>query len=211
MFSQDDCLLSLSYLLGERSVPTAEATPRRDFIQSTLVEAYQAYPWRFATRSTSIPLASGLATLPTTVDISHELNAKYSLGSNDVSLYPIDIDDSPLAFDGSQQYWLTVDSDTSPYVLHTKETTPSSVIVKYQSLPPSINATVVTPYPSKNTIALGARRYVKLAQNPDADISQDEALFQKRLTADISAQQIGAPRKKRASRQSVHGSRTGDF
>jgi hypothetical protein len=85
------------------------------------------------------------------------------------------------------------------------------VVVKYQSKAPTVSTSVYTPYPSKNTIALGSRRYVKMSQNPDADISQDEALFQQRLGQDIAAHQIAQPRKKRPSRQSRYGARTGDF
>lgn len=211
MFNQTDALNTLSYLLGERSVPSAETTARSDFIQSTLNEAYKAYPWRFATRTATLSVVSGIATLPTTVDISQEINAKYYNGTQDYDLVQIDQDNVPDAFDGSSEYWLTVADNSSPYLLNTKESGVSSVVLKYQEVAPTISGSVYTPYPSKNTIALGAKRYVKMSQNPDADISQDETLFQQRLSQDVAAHQVAAPRKKRGNRQSRYSHHTGDF
>ncbi len=212
MFNQNDALLTLSYLLGEQSVPPTQLTARGDFIQSTLDEAYTAYPWRFATRLATLVPVSGIATLPTNVDISQEINLQYFNGTTPVDMQQVDIDDIPLSPNGKHNYWLTTPSEAGPYVVNTLDAVPSNFVLKYQTIAPILNSTLVqTAYPNKNTIALGARRYVKLSQNPDADISQDEALFQTRLNSDIAAHQVAQPRKKRRTKQARNYAHTGDF
>lgn len=196
--------------MGERTVNSTTSTPRSDFIQQTLEECYRAYPWRFATANATLTISSGIATLPTNLDISHQLYATYFTGTTEIRLEEIDPADKLDANDGDNQTWLTAQSDGT-YLLNTKDTTPTSVIVRHQTLAPSINASVATPYPNKMTLALGSRRFVKLGQNPDADISQDEGLFQKTLARDIAAHQIPSPRKMRRSRQSQVGDYTGAF
>lgn len=205
-----DVLTSLAYLLGERSVNATTSATRTDFVQSTLQEAYQAYPWRFATTTATISIVSGIASLPTNVDVSHPLNATYYNGTTEIDLDEIDLNDKDLVLDGDNKFWLTAQSDGT-FLLNTKDTIPAYAIVTYQQQAPILAASVGTPYPSKNTLALGARRYVKLGQNPDADISQDEKLFQSRLSADIAAQQVPAPRRARRTAQTRAGSSTGSF
>ena len=70
--NQSDILTTLAYLLGERSVNATTSAPRADFVQQTLVEAYQAYPWRFARTNATLTISNGIATLPTNYDDSHD-------------------------------------------------------------------------------------------------------------------------------------------
>lgn len=210
MISQTNVLTTLAYLLGERSVNSTTSAPRADFIQETLNEAYAAYPWRFANSKSTITLTSGIATMPTNFDISHKLTIAWLSGTDEIKLEEIDPSDTGLVNDGDNAAWLEPLS-TGYFTLNTKDTTPTSVTVKYQSKAPTLSDSVQTAYPNKMTLALGARRYVKLGQNPDADISQDEAIFRKRLDADIAAHQVPGPRKKRQSAQSRTGSTTGEW
>ncbi len=209
--TQTNILTTLAYLLGERSVASTTSAPRADFIQSTLEEAYQAHPWRFARTNATLTISSGIATLPTNYDDNHFSYAKFNNGV-DVRLDPIDPDDSGQVEDGDRAQWIeSIGNDT--YVLNTKDADVSTVMFRYQTKAPTLDSggSVTTPYPNKMTLAYGARRYVKLGQNPDADISQDEALFQKKLSQDIAAHQVPAPRKRRRTAQTQAGSHTGDF
>jgi hypothetical protein len=83
------------------------------------------------------------------------------------------------------------------------------VDITYQAPAPTLDSagTIGTAYPSGSTLTLGARRYVKLGQNPDADISQDQKIFENRLAADIAAVQVPSPRRKRKT----PAYNTGDF
>lgn len=210
-YNQSDILITLAYLLGERSVNSTTSAPRADFIQQTLVEAYQAYPWRFARTNATLTISNGIATLPTNYDDNHQSHVKFDNGS-EIELDPVDPDDSEDLEDGDRAYWIETIGDNT-FVVHTKDADVSTASLRYQKLPPVLDSagTITTPYPNKMTLALGARRFVKLGQNPDADISQDEKIFQNKLSGDIAFQQVNAPRKRRKTAQTQTGSRTGDW
>jgi hypothetical protein len=209
---QSDVLTTLAYLMGERTVNATTSAPRADFVQSTLNEVYQANAWRFAQANATLTIVSGIATLPSTFDIAHPINVSFLSGTTEIDLDEIDIVDRDKVIAGNRAYWLDTNGDDT-YVLNTKDTDVSTVLVRFQKKPATLdsNGAVTVPYPRKMTIALGARRYVKLSQNPDADISQDEKLFEKFLADDIAAHQIPAPRKNRRTRQKQIGSHTGEF
>ena len=209
--NQTDILTTLAYLLGERSVNSTTSAPRADFIQQTLVEAYQAFPWRFSRANATLTISSGLATLPTNYDDSQPSQAKFLSGTV-FKLDSVDPDDENDLADGDRAVWIETVAD-DVFVLKTKDTDVGTVRFRYQKKAPVLDSggTIVTPYPNKMTIALGARRWVKLGQNPDADISQDEKIFQNKLSQDISAEQINAPRKRRRTAHTQSGRATGDF
>jgi hypothetical protein len=210
-YSQSAILTTLAYLLGERTVNTTTSAPRADFIQETLNEAYSAYPWRFARTNATLTISNGIATLPTNYDDNQASQAKFDNGTT-IKLDPIDPDDEDEVADGDRAVWIEAISDDT-YVLKTKDSDVSTVRFRYQKQAPTLDTagTVTTPYPSKMTIALGARRFVKLGQNPDADISQDEKIFQNRLSSDIAGHQVPAPRKRRKTAHTQSGRATGDF
>lgn len=208
MFYQNDFLTTLAYLMGERSVNSTTSTSRADFIQSALNEAYQAYPWRFARVNATLTVTDGIATLPTTYDDNHLAYAKFDSGTTGIDLDAIDPDDEDSYEDGDRKVWIEAIGDGTRYVLRTKDTEATTVRFRHQTKAPTLaTASTGTPYFNKRTIALGARRDVKLGQNPDADISQDQAIFERALAKDIATHQTPAPRKKR--RQAA--GRTGDF
>lgn len=210
-YSQNAILTTLAYLLGERTVNTTTSAPRADFIQETLEEAYSAYPWRFARTNATLTISNGIATLPTNYDDNNVAQAWFDNGTK-VKLDPVDPDDQDQLADGDRAVWIeSIDGDR--YKLVTKDSDVSTVVFRYQQQAPTLDTagTVTTPYPSKMTIALGARRFVKLGQNPDADISQDEKIFQNRLSSDIAGHQVPAPRKRRKTAHTQSGRATGDF
>lgn len=196
MINQTTILETLSYLLGETSVPTSSVVDsRKRFIQKSLEEIYRAYPWTFSQGTVTLAIASGTATLPSDFDWQHKATAYFFNGDLQTGVEEINVGDQELYRTNDYKYWLEPQTDGT-YLLMTKDTTYSSVVVRYQKEPPIINASISTPFLDDLTVALGARRYVKLGQNPDADISQDEALFQKRLTENIASQQLARPLKK---------------
>lgn len=210
-YSQSDILTTLAYLLGERSVNSTTSAPRADFIQQTLEEAYQAFPWRFARTNATLTISNGIATLPTNYDDTQPSHIKFTSGV-DIELDPVDADDSEDLANGDRAAWIyAVDDDV--FVLQTKDSDVSQIQFRYQKKAPILDSagTIKTPYPNKMTIALGARRYVKLGQNPDADISQDEKIFQNKVSQDIAFSQVNAPRKRRKTAQTQAGRATGDF
>lgn len=212
MITLPNVLTTLAYLLGERSVNATTSAPRADFVQETLNEAYSAYPWRFARANATLAISNSIATLPTNYDDNQVSQVTFTNGKT-YKLDPIDPDDAADVAAGDRAVWVEIIDDTDRYILRTKDTDLSTVVVRYQKRAPilDMNGTVSTPYPNKSTLALGSRRYVKLGQNPDADISQDEKVFQNKLAADIAAHQVPAPRKRRKTAHSQTGSFTGEF
>lgn len=205
-------LTTLAYLMGERSVSASTSAQRTDFIQKTLEEVYGEYPWRFNTANATLAISSGIATLPTNFDVNHQMYASYfSDDVTELDLDEIDPADKEQVADGDKKFWLTAQSDGS-FLLNTKDSI-SSVVVRYQKSPPVLDSAGIigSPYPNGMTIALGARRYVKLGQNPDADISQDQKIFEKQLAKDVAGQQVPAPRKMHRTRHQQRGTHTGDF
>jgi hypothetical protein len=207
---QADIMSSLSYLLGERTVPSTGTEGRKDFIQKTLEELYRNNEWPFAQALATISVVSGLASLPTDFSDNHEVSVKYYNGATAVDMLVADDEQQDNINTGDNKFWLTTYTGDGAYLLNTKEVI-SNVIVRYQKLPPTLAASVGTPYPSAETIALGAKRYYRMSQNPEADISQDEALFQKRAQEDFRALQMVLPFRGRKSAQSVSGYSTGSF
>jgi hypothetical protein len=196
MINQTTILETLSYLLGENSVPTSSIIDsRKRFIQHTLEEIYRSYPWTFAQGTATLTFASGLATMPSDFDSQQKVYSYFNNGDQQTTVTEINVGDQDMWETGDYKFWIEPLDETT-YLLKTKDNNYTDLTIKYQKQVPTINASIATPFPDAMTIALGARRYVKLGQNPDADISQDEALFQKRLTENIAAQQLGRPLKK---------------
>lgn len=205
---QTDFLTTLAYLMGERTANSSTSTARADFIQMSLADAYKAYPWRFARANATLSVVDGIATLPTNYDDNHLAYAKFDNGGVVEDLSSIDPDDEDSVVDGDRAAWIEVLNDGITYILKTKDTDVSTLRFRYQTKVPILaTASVGTPYFNKRTIALGARRDVKLGQNPDADISQDQAIFERELAKDFAAHQVQAPRKRRRTIDN----RTGDF
>ena len=208
---QGDVMLTLSYLLGERTVPSTGTEGRKDFIQRTLNEVYRDYPFKFNEGLVTLSVASGIASLPSDFSLDHTPFVNYTTSSGTATdLELADVGDQDAINIGDNKYWLTSTTGDGAYVLNTKEVI-SSVVVRYQKVPPTLGASVGTPYPSTMALALGAKRYYRMSQDPEADISQDEALFQKRHQEVVRAQQMSAPRNRRKSAQSIAGYSTGDF
>lgn len=208
--SQPNLLQSLAYKMGERTVNSTTSASRAVFVQETLQELYQAYPWRWARTTATLAISGGIATLPSALDSAQLIRASYYSGTQQIDLGQVDVNDTSTVDIGNNQFWFTSNPDGT-FLLNTKETVPANAVVVYQTLAPTLDAAgvVTTPYPNPNTIVLGARRWVKLGQNPDADISQDQAIFEKMRDRDIAAEQVPSARKKRRTAQDMAGTVTG--
>ena len=208
--NQTDAMLTLSYLLGENSVPTSSISDaRKNFVQSTVGEIYRSYPWSFASANATLTLANGIATLPANFDFQHKIYGYFYNGDTQTALEEINIGDSDMYIQNQYRFWIEHISD-GIYRVKTKDTNYTTAIISYQTIAPTLNATIGTPVNDVNLIALGARRYVKLSENPDADVSQDEALFQRRLTEIISATQVNRPLRKHRSVYGANNYRLGE-
>lgn len=209
MITQTQALTTLSYLLGENSVPTSSVLDsRKNFLQNTLNEIYRAYPWSFAQNNATLTFAGGVATLPADFDYQHKIYGYFYNGDTQTELKEINIGDSDMYVQNQYKFWIEhVANDT--FLIRTKDNTYTTAVISYQTTAPNLTTTS-TPFNDANIIALGAKRYVKASENPDADISQDEALFQRRLNEAIAAVQVNRPLRKHRSVYAANYYRLGE-
>jgi hypothetical protein len=208
MKNSTDVLTTLAYLMGERTVQASTSAVRLNFIQKSLEEVYRAYKWPFATINTNLTVNAGVASLASNFDYQHGIDAYFYSGTTQIPLHPVESYDQTSWSEGDYRYWLEPLSETN-FNLRTKDTTYTPVYVQYQAKAPTLSASVYTPFDDDMLLALGARRYIKLSQDPNADISQDEALFQKRLSENIATTQVANPKRRARFLSQVNGHRTG--
>lgn len=177
--SQTDVLEDLAFLEGNQSVPASGVDDWKRFIQRTLEEAWRAYPWEFAKTLVTLAPTAGVATLPSGAMMDGSLDVRYvnSGTGDDHAFMEIPYSERDNWSTADYRYWLT---GTNIPVLNTTATD-TPLLVRYTALPPQINASVTAAFPDSMVIALGARRYVRMGENPQADIAQEESVFQSRL------------------------------
>lgn len=202
--NQTEILEDLSFLLGELTVPTSGIDDRKRFVQRTLEEAWTFRDWDFAKSIATITVTSGIATLPSGAMLNGVKDVRNVVsGSGDDRVYQeVSFEEKDNYTTGDKRYWLT--GNTPNPVINTKETyTPLGV--QYIALPPQVNASVTAAFPDSMTIAQGALRFVRLGENPSADIALEESIFRRsleRLWAWYNTQQ---PRRKRRTLSSDAG------
>lgn len=186
-------------MLGEQSVPTTNIDDRKRFIQRTLQELWIQYPWPFATATATLSLTNNVATLASGVGIPVVLwdvrDVQGGTGSDHVFVQsPYSERDDWDA--SSYHYWLEGEDTATPRI-HTTATN-STLTVKYTVQPPVVNASVSAPFPRADVVALGALRYVRMGEDPTADISQEETQFQRKLEEIWGWYNRNKPRRARA-------------
>lgn len=210
--NQTDVLQDMSYLLGEASVPTSGIDDRKRFIQRGLERIARLYDFdeMYALATVSMTLSGNFYTgsLPSDSGESPALDVRViNTGSNDDYVFTkIPYEDQDKAQAGEYKYWMT--GSANDYTISTRDDV-GSVTVRYLQKAPTINASVSTTFPSSMVIARAALVYYRQAENPLADISQDEALFQRELEEVIARQQRNRSVGRAVSVQEINGQHIG--
>lgn len=206
--NQNDVLLKMSYLLGEQSIPTSGTEDRKAFIQDALERIYRLYDFSEFKSIATVSITSGVGTLPSNIGESPDLDVRVvNSGSNDDYVFEqIPYEDQDKYSSGDYKYWLT--GSTGDYTLNTKDSV-DAVTVRYIETAPTINASISSTFPSAMVVARGALVYYKQAENPLADISQDEALFQSELQEVIQRQIRNNPISRAKGIQEINSKYTG--
>ena len=205
--NRDQVMTRLSYLLGEETVPTSGINARQGFIQDALDEIYRSHEWEWAKTTATTALTSNVATLASGIGLDLLVDIREVVsGANDDKVYTrISYEESDNFEQGTYKYWLDTSMDNP--VVNTKEAD-ATLTYRYSQMAPQINASVTTPFPSANVVALGALKYLRQAENPFADVSQEEQIFRARLEEYIANENRNKPRRTR-SRQSTQSHYTG--
>lgn len=185
--NQTDILLDMSYLLGEQSIPTSGIEDRKAFIQRALERIYRLYDFSEFKSIATVTITNGQGTLPTDIGESPDMDVRVvnSGNGNDYIFEQIPYEEQDKYSAGDYKYWLT--GSAGDYTINTNDTV-SALTIRYIEEAPTINASITTSFPSSMVIARGALVYYKQAENPLADVSQDEALFQSELQEVIQRQ-----------------------
>lgn len=200
----------LSYLLGETSVPTSGVEDRQRFVQLALERVYRAYDFPMNRATATVALVSGIATLPTNVHQDGILDIREVVSGvgtdHRYAQIPYEMkDDYP---QGQYRYW--VDGYEGAYTLNTIESD-ATLQIRYETTAPQINASITTPFPSSMCLARGALVYVRQAEDPQADIAQEEALFQQELDEVIAQYNRKRPQPRAKTLHEVTGTYPGDI
>lgn len=206
--SQNDVLLRMSYLLGEQTIPTSGIEDRKQFINDALGRIYRSYNFNEAMAVATVTVTAGVGSMPSDIGESPAIDVRViNPGTNNDYVYEqIPYEDQDKYVDGDYKYWLT--GSAGAYTLNTNDSQ-TPVIVRYMQESPEINASISTTFPSAMAIARGALVYFRLAENPDADTSQDEAFFQKELQEVISRQNRNRPNRRSKSVMELNNYHTG--
>jgi hypothetical protein len=197
-----DVQTDLAYLLGEQSAPStsnSDYVVRQTFIQRALERAYRAYPFGFNRLTATVPLVSGVATLASAVmqDSILDVREVVSGTNNDNVFERVTNADSDNYSQGDFKYWLT--GYQGALLLNSSEAD-RTLAYRYTSGAPILNASISTPFPSSMALARGALIYYRQAEDPQADIGQEEALFTGEVQEIISQYNRSRPQRKITTR-----------
>lgn len=206
--TQTQIMTDLSYLLGEQTVPTENVSDRQAFIQRTIDEVYRAFPWPQAMTTATLTVTSGAATLASNYYPQGTLDVREVLsGSEDDRVYDeVSYGQHDDYIEGDYKYWLS--GGDPNYVIETKDDV-STLTARYQTKAPQVNASITIPFEDPMLFALGALRYVRIGENPEADITQEEDNFQVKLDQAIGLANRNKPRHKRRTLSSENDYFTG--
>jgi hypothetical protein len=209
--TQTDVMQDLSFLLGESSVPTSGTEDRQRFIQRALDRVYRAYDFPMNKVTATVAMVGGIASLPTNVHQDSILDIRIvnsGVGNDNVfRIIPYEeLDKYP-----SGSYVGVLTGYEGSYLLTTSETGDATLRIRYQTTTPIINASISTPFPSSMCLARGALVYYRQAEDPQADISQEEYMFQQELDEVIAQYNRSRPQPRGKTLHEVQGTYPGDI
>lgn len=211
--NQTQVLQDMSYLLGEQSVPTTSIDDRKQFIQNGLTRILTLFPFddvnNLATLSVTNTGNFYQATLPLDINFRAEMDVRViNPGTGDDYVFDqVTYSQQDDWTQGDNKYWYT--GSEGNYTLFTRESYPA-LSLRYYAAAPTINASVSTTFPSSLIIARAAIVYYRQSENPQADVSVDEALFQKELAELVAREQLNRPQRRARSIAEKFGKYTGD-
>lgn len=213
MVNLTDAQTDLAYLLGEQSPPSVSSSDynvRATFIQRALERAYRAYTFPMNKLTATLSLVNGVATLPSAVMQDSVLDVREVIaGRNNDHIYrEVDYVDSDNGTTGEYEYYR--DGYQGAYTLRSNEND-TTLTVRFSSGVPILNGSISTPFPSSMALARGALIYYRQAEDPQADIAQEEALFSGEVSEIIAQYNRSRPQRKLITRHQDFQSYIGDL
>jgi hypothetical protein len=204
--TQTQVLQDLSFLLGESAIPNNGIEDRKTFIQRALERVYRLHDFPMNKITATVALISGTATLPSTLGQDSKIDARD--GQNNV-FDQIPYEEQQNYIKGSHKYWLEGYEGSNTYFLKSLD---ADVVLKlrFTTTVPLINGSISTPFGSSMALARGALVYYRQAEDPQADISQDEAIFQEEVDEVWKRYRRSRPQKRIKDLYEVNGTFVGD-
>jgi hypothetical protein len=210
--TQTDVLQDMSFLLGESTVPTSGIEDRQRYIQRTLERVYRAHNFPMHQVTATLTVTSGAGTIPSTIhqDGIVDVREVVTGTNNDLIYTQVAITDLDNYGSGDYRYALTGYEGSGTYTISTSETGSQVLTVRGEGVAPTINGSIGTPFPSPMCLAQGALVYYRMAEDPQADVSQQEALFQNELDEVIAQYNRNRDQQRALSAEEAAGTFIGD-
>ncbi len=203
--TQTQVLQDLSYLLGESAIPNNGIEDRKTFIQRALERAYRLHDFPMNKVTATVALIGGTATLPSSAGQDSKLDVRDSNAVYDQIPY-----ESQQSYArGSHKYWLEGYEGTGTYLIKSNDTD-VTLKVRFTTTTPLINGSVSTPFGSSMALARGALVYYRQSEDPQADISQDEAIFQQEVDEVWKRYRRSRPQRRTKDLHEASGTYVGD-
>lgn len=204
--TQIQVLQDMSFLLGEAAVPGSGIEDRKTFIQRALERVYRLHDFPMNKITATVALIAGTITLPTTFGQDSEVDVRD--GQNNV-FDQIPYERQQDYIKGDRKYWLEGYEGTSTYFMKSADAD-TILKLRFTTTVPLINGSISTPFGSSMALARGAMVYFRQAEDPQADISQDEAIFQQEVDEVWKRYRRSRPQRRIRDLYETNGTFVGD-
>lgn len=212
MIDMTAVLTALSRLMGKRSLPQGDNSDWESYVQTAFDYAWRYYEWSFSLDVATIDLVND-PYMPADFDLDGFRQVVNASGDNVVELNLADYYKMPT---GLQNFALKYDRTLNRYEVLTTSGA-SSLQMIYQVAPPDLSEKdaesnyITHPFPSAETVAIGAAIYAKQGENPQtADIAQEWDEFHVELDRHVGRATRSTPRSTNLNLQDAYGTYTGD-
>lgn len=212
MITLTAALTALSRMMGKRTLPQGDNSDWEDYTQTAFDYAWRYYEWDWSLRVATIDLVSD-PYMPADFDLMGYREVISEPGDNFTEVTLKDYFRLPT---GLQNFALQYDATLNRYEVLTNSGATSLQII-YQVVPPTLstqdesNEYVPVPFPSAQTIGIGASIYAKQGENPQtADVSQEWDMFHAELDRHVGRAYRSEPKNLNQNLQDAYGTYTGD-
>jgi len=206
--NQTTALLALARMMGKRTLPNGTNADWKDYVQTAFDYAWRYYRWGWSMRSATVDLVND-PYLPADFDLDGYINP---LPNSVGAVSYMSLDDWYMNGQYVNAFSVEWDDSVGRYLVHPGSSlNQATLTLTYQAAPPTLDETTEVPFPSAQTIGIGASIYAKQGENPTrADITQEWDEFHKELNRHVGHSERSRPQRTNMNLQDYYGTYTGD-